>query len=121
MGSVDSIWNAARECETKHPFTQSELKVIVAGQSRESVAQKRFWGLRPDGLTFRLLTKTKMGTLCILEFKRMSDVTDQYLIRARSQAEDQYESLRRALGEVLQYQGWKVERISFITGSRSLK
>ena len=118
--TVDSIWNTARERETKRPFTQSEQKLIAADQSRKSVAQKRFWRMRPDGLAFRLSTKTKMGTLCILEFKRMSDVTDQYLVRTRSRAEDQYESLRRALGVTLQYQGWKVEQISFIVGSRSL-
>ena len=76
--------------------------------------------LRPDGLAFRLPTETKAGTLCILEFKRMSDVTDQYLIRARSRAEDQYASLKRALGATLQHQGWQVEQISFIAGSWSL-
>ncbi len=74
----DPIWNTVRERETKSPFTQSELKIIAVGQSRESVAQKRFWRLRPDGLEFRLTTKTKTGTLCILEFKRMSDVTIHY-------------------------------------------
>ena len=50
----------------------------------------------------------------------MSDVTVQYLIRARSRAENQYASLRRALGSTLQHQGWQVEQISFIAGSRSL-
>ena len=29
-------------------------------------------------------------------------------------------SLRRALGVTIQHQGWKVEQIRFITGSRSL-
>jgi hypothetical protein len=33
------------------------------------------------------------GVFCILEFKHMSDVTDQYLLRARLRAENQYESL----------------------------
>ena len=50
----------------------------------------------------------------------MSDVTDQYLIRAWSRAENQYESLRRALGGTLQRQGWQVEQISFIAGAHSL-
>ena len=50
----------------------------------------------------------------------MSDVTDQYLTRARSRAENQYESLRRALGDTLQRQGWRVEQVSFIAGSRSV-
>jgi hypothetical protein len=118
--TVDFIWNTTRERETKHPFTQSELKLITTDQSRESVAQKRFWRLRPDVLAFRLQTKTKTGTLCILEFKCMSDVTDQHLTRVRSRTEDQYVSLRRDLGMTLQHQGWKVEQISFIPGSRSL-
>ena len=69
---------------------------------------------------FRSPTESKSGIFYILEFKRMSDITDQYLIRARSRAENQYASLRRALGETIQRQGWRVEQISFITGSRSL-
>ena len=45
------------------------------------------------------------GAFFILEFKRMSDVTDQYLIRGRSRVKNQYESLRRVLGATLQHQG----------------
>ena len=51
---------------------------------------------------------------------QQSDVTDQYLLRARFRAENQYESLRRALGITLQRQEWKVEQISFTGGARSL-
>jgi hypothetical protein len=51
----------------------------------------------------------------------MSDCTDQYLTRAKTKANNQYESLHRALRDTLQYQGgWQVEQISFIAGSRSL-
>jgi hypothetical protein len=57
-------------------------------------------------------TETKSGTFCILEFKWMSDVIDQYLIRVRFQAENQYESLWRTLGGTLQHQGWCVDQIS---------
>ena len=118
--TTDSIWNTARDRKLELPLTQSELKLIETGLSRESVAQTRFWRLLPDGLAFRLSTKTKEGIFCILDFKRMSDVTDQYLIRARSRVENQYVSLRWALGSTLHHQGWQVEQISFITGSRSL-
>ena len=76
--------------------------------------------MRPDDLAFRLPTKVSVGTLYILEFKHMSDVTDQYFTRARSRVENQYESLKRVLGVTIQHQGWKVEQISFIAGSRSL-
>ena len=117
----DSIWNAARVREIDRPFTQAERRLREAGQSVESIAEERFWRLRPDGIAFRPQTKSKAGTFCILEFKRMSDCTDQYLTRARTKANNQYESLRRALRDTLQYQGgWQVEQISFIAGSRSL-
>ena len=103
--TVDSIWNTGRELEIKCPFTQSELKLIAADQTSESVTQTRFWRLRPDDLAFRLPIKTNAGTLCILEFKLMSDVTDQYLIQTRSRVENQYVSLRWVLGATRQYQG----------------
>jgi hypothetical protein len=32
--------------------------------------------------------------------------------RAKSSAENQYESLRSVISDVIQYQGWKVEQIS---------
>ena len=46
----------------------------------------------------------------------MSDVCDQYLVRAKREAEDQYASLRSALSGARQRAGWKVEQVSFITG-----
>jgi hypothetical protein len=66
-------------------------------------------------------TKSKSGVFSILKFKRMPDVTDQYLLRARQVAEDQYDSIRIALRNTLQRQGWTVKQISFIAGARSLK
>ena len=57
------------------------------------------------------------GVFCILEFKRMSNVCDRYLTRAKLTAENQYESLRSAISEVIHRQGWRVEQISFVTGA----
>ena len=116
----NSIWNAARDRETNRPLTEAESKLTREGLNRETIPQTRFWRLRPGGIVFRPPTESKTVIFCILEFKRMSDITDQYLIRARSRAENQYASLRRALGETIQRQGWRVEQISFIAGSRSL-
>jgi hypothetical protein len=50
----------------------------------------------------------------------MSDVCDRFLTRAKRTAEDQYASLRSAISEAIQRQGWKVEQVSFITGARSV-
>ena len=50
----------------------------------------------------------------------MSDVCDQYVVRAKHEVEDQYTSLRSALSRTIQREGWKVEQVSFITGARSV-
>ena len=78
------------------------------------------WNKRPDGIVFKIPTKTKAGVICLLEFKRMSDVTNQYIIRTKRVAEEQYTSLRSVLTITIQRQGWKVEQVNFILGARSL-
>jgi hypothetical protein len=50
----------------------------------------------------------------------MSDCCEHYLARAKKTAENQYASLRSAIGTVVQRQGWKVNQVSFITGARSV-
>ena len=50
----------------------------------------------------------------------MSDVTSHYIVRTKSVAMAQYESLRSALVSSLQRAGWVVHQDSFIAGSRSL-
>ena len=76
--------------------------------------------MRPDGIVVLPPVGNTAGTFCILEHKRMSDVCERYLVRAKSTAENQYASLRSAISTVIQRQGWKVEQISFITGARSV-
>ena len=50
----------------------------------------------------------------------MSDVTNHYIVRAKSVAVAQYESLRSALSKTMQHSGWMVHQRSFIAGARSL-
>jgi hypothetical protein len=82
---------------------------------REILAEETGWHRFMQA--FRMPTKTKSGVFCILKFKRMPDVTDQYLLRARQVAEDQYDSIRIALRNTLQRQGWMVKQISVIGGT----
>ena len=56
----------------------------------------------------------KAGVFCILEHKRMSDVCDWYLTRAKITAEDQYVSLRSAISKAIQREGWRVEQIEVL-------
>ncbi len=102
------------------PLTPVENKRIKEGIPRETVMKESFWRVRPDGITVLPPTGNKAGTFCILEHKRMSDCCEHYLVRAKNTAENQYASLRNAIGTVIQRQSWKVDQVSFITGARSI-
>jgi hypothetical protein len=67
-------------------------------------------------------TPETVSEFVILEFKRMSCVTDQYVTRARNVAvAQQYASIKSALERTLGPQGWlSVSQRSFIAGARSL-
>ena len=53
--------------------------LLLEGIPHEQIAQDRIWNKRPDGIAFKMPTKTKAGVICLLEFKRMSDVTSHYM------------------------------------------
>ena len=93
-----TLWNAAREREMGCPLTQEEEMQREKGISHEQITQDRLWNKRPDGITFKRTTRTKVGVIRLLEFERMSDVTNHYVVRDKREAE-QYDSLRSALGE----------------------
>ena len=63
------------------------------GISHEQIAEDRLWNKRPDGIAFKMPTDTESGVICLLEFKRMSDVTSHYIVRVQNVTMTQYESL----------------------------
>ena len=103
-----------------HPLTEAEQRKRDAGTSEAIIAIDRLWNKRPDGFAIKKPTETKAGELVILEFKRMSCVTDQYVKRAKNVAEAQYAPIKSALQRTLGLQGWIVTQKSFIAGARSL-
>jgi hypothetical protein len=106
--------------ERNRPLTEAEVRKHKAGTPKEKIVIDRIWNKRPDGITIKMPTKTKAGELVILEFKRMSCLTDQYVRRARNVAKTQYVSIKSALEQTLGPQGWIVVQRSFIAGARSL-
>ncbi len=67
------------------------------GISHEQIAQDRFWNKRPDGIVYKVPTKDGAGVICLLEFKRMSDVTRHYIVGGKHVTEVQYVSLKSTL------------------------
>ncbi len=80
---------------------QSMLSTVPVGRSRgartrpftptgvplKTIAEERLWNKRPDGIAIKMPKEGKQGEFVILEFKRMSDVTDNYLTLAKDKAE----------------------------------
>ena len=62
----------------------------------------------------------KLGEFIILEFKRMSDVTENYLTWVKDKGTGRYESSKSVLERSIGLQGWEVKQVSFIAGARSL-
>ena len=79
--------------EMTRPLTEAEEKKHKADIPREKIVVDRIWNKRPDGFAIKMPTTQTTGELVILEFKRMSCVTDQYVTRARNVAEAQYVSI----------------------------
>jgi hypothetical protein len=90
----ETIWNAARVREMAHPLTPVEDRRIKEGTPRETVMKESFCRMRPDGIVVLPPVGDMAGTFCILEHKRISDVCEQYLVRGKSTADNQYVSLR---------------------------
>jgi hypothetical protein len=104
----------------QRPLTRAEMIHSQQGISHEQIAEDRLWNKRPDGIAFQMPTDTKSGVICLLKFKRMSEVTSHYIVRAKSVTVAQYESLRSAPDKVMQHSGWVVHQRSFVAGAWSL-
>ena len=76
----------------EHPLTSAERETLATGVPLQTIAESRLWNKRTDGIAIKMSRETKQGELVILEFKRMSDVTENYLTRAKDKAEGQYAS-----------------------------
>ena len=94
---MQTLENAATEQARHHPLTEGEENKHKAGTTKEKIVLDRLWNKRPDGFAIKMPTDSKAGELVILEFKRMSCVTDQYVKRARNAAEAQYAFIKSAL------------------------
>ena len=96
--------------EMKCPMTSTEEERCKTGTPRETITEEWIWNKRPDGLSIEIPTPEKDGEFIILEFKRMSDVTDQYVTRAKHVANAQYTSIKSDLEQTLDLQRWLVSQ-----------
>ena len=77
--TIPLVCNTGTGNETPLTVTPVEEKMKREEDSREKITEERMWSNRPDRIPLKIPTETKSVEFVILEFKRMSDVTDQYV------------------------------------------
>ena len=85
-------------------MTVTEEERYTLGTPRETIVEERIWNKRPVGFVIKMSTRENTGEFVILEFKKMSDVTDQYVTRAKRVAIVQHTSIKSALEKTLYHQ-----------------
>jgi hypothetical protein len=78
--------------------------------------QARFWRRRPDGFA----VNEKEHVIYVLEFKRASDVRDQYVAETQKLAETQHLVVTQGLKSLFKGTQWTVEHLSFVAGHKSV-
>ena len=54
-----TLWSTAKETEMTRPLTPAEEMKRREEVPHEKIAQDRLWNKRPDGIAFKMATKTK--------------------------------------------------------------
>ena len=78
--------------------------------------QARFWRHRPDGFA----VNEKEHVIYVLEFKRVSDASDQYVSETQKLAETQHLAVTQGLKSLFKGTQWTVEQLSFVAGHKSV-
>ena len=87
VSSAQSLWFGAENLEMEHHLTPAEIETPATGVPLATIAEAKLWNKRLDGIASKMPNEGKQGEFLILEFKRMSDVTENYLSRAKDTAE----------------------------------
>ena len=77
----ETVWKTERAREMTRPLTPVEDRRTKEEIPRETVVKESFWRMRPDGIAVLPPVGDTAGTFCILEHKRISDVSERYLVR----------------------------------------
>jgi hypothetical protein len=69
---VQTLWNTGRDTELRRPLTQTEEIRRKKGIPHEQITHDRLWNKRPDGIAFKIPTKTKTGVVFFLLTLKLS-------------------------------------------------
>ena len=63
MSGSNTMDPVVRDTELRRPLIQVEKNRRQKGTPHEQIVHDRLWNKRPDGITFKIPTKTKVGVI----------------------------------------------------------
>ena len=87
----DIMWEAARPWEERWDTLKMDESRVEEQEVDDEDKQARFWRRRPDGFA----VNEREHVIYILEFKRVSDTSDQYVSETQKLAETQHLAVTR--------------------------
>ncbi len=82
----DMMWEPARPWEDRWDTLKMDESRVEEQEEDDEDKQSRFWSRRPDGFG----VNEKDHVIYVLEFKRVSDASDQYVVETQRLAETQH-------------------------------
>ena len=110
------MWETARPWEERWDTLKMDESRVEEQEVDDEDKQARFWRHRPDGFA----VNEREHVIYILEFKRVSDTSDQYVSETQKLAETQHLDVTQGLKSLFKDTQWTVEQISFVTGHKSV-
>jgi hypothetical protein len=110
------MWESARPWEEKGESLKVNESKMVEQELDDEDRQARFWRRRPDGFA----VDEKEHIIYVLEFKRVSDVGQEYVAETQQLAEAQHLAVTQGLQKLFKDTHWTVEQLSFVVGHKSV-
>jgi hypothetical protein len=112
----ESMREVARPWEEKWESLKVNESKMVEQDLDDEDRQARFWRRRPDGFT----VNEQEHIIYVLEFKRVSDVGQEYVTETQQLAEAQHLAITQGLQKLFKDTQWTVEQLSFVAGHKSV-
>ena len=110
------MWETARPWEEQWETLKMDKSRVEEQEIDDEDKQARFWRRRLDGFA----VNEREHVIYILEFKRVSDTSDQYVSETQKLAETQHLAVTQGLKSLFKGTQWTVEQISFVSGHKSV-
>jgi hypothetical protein len=112
----EAMWEEDRPWEEKWESLKVNESNMVEQELDDEDRQARFWRRRPDGFA----VNEKENIIYVLEFKRVSDAGQEYVVETQQLAEAQHLAVTQGLQKLFKDTQWTVERLSFVVGHKSV-